>query len=666
MSEKTYCISLYYISLFITWAGCSRPSPSILHPSAQLKSKEIRFWKIQNGGASTSRIRDIETTLVQCETGLKRFFAIHPRPLIVIAYRNRHDFVNGLQHELGFSPKSAAYFLKNNAPRPMQGKMLVPPDQSSLNICHELVHHYMQSAVDLDRLLAEKWFDEGIADFIATSTIEPKSSQRYAEWFRARHQYLPLYRLQSAEQWSELHADPRLRNIAYLQAESMISTFLAIYGVATFQAIIENARRISIEDAFRAVTAQSIEDFFQRWQDKTRADWSTRFFDAAGDAPSFLPRVTPSAVGLKEEAVKHLVEAAVTKRSDTLMVIKDGKLVVERHFLDARGPIETMSVTKSIVSLAIGLLIAENKLPSINTPMDTWFPEWKGTDKAKITLRHVLTHTSGLDHAVAAGMMMKHADRTRYAQERSLITEPGRQFSYNNEASQLLSQVVQKAAGVPIDQYLNTGLFKPLGIKEWTWEKDQAGNVQTFYGLALSARDLARIGLLLCQDGEYSGRRLISSSWVKESTSPSSSASPMMGYLWWQLYGKLQWVQTRGRRERLEKDGLFLAKHLLRFDERAYQRPEEYWLDVGGFLRKKERETLKGWLAQGKDAPLVQSPTQHLGFKADGWQGQYLAVYPRWNLVVVRQRQPITYTEEENQKYGFENFFNLVQQMMKN
>jgi CubicO group peptidase (beta-lactamase class C family) len=59
-------------------------------------------------------------------------------------------------------------------------------------------------------------------------------------------------------------------------------------------------------------------------------------------------------------------------------------------------------VTKSVVSLAVGELIEDGKIPNPNTPLSAWFPEWTVGKKERITLRHILTHTSGLSHQESA------------------------------------------------------------------------------------------------------------------------------------------------------------------------------------------------------------------------------------------------------------------------
>jgi hypothetical protein len=102
---------------------------------------------------------------------------------------------------------------------------------------------------------------------------------------------------------------------------------------------------------------------------------------------------------------------------------------------------------------------------------------------------------------------------------------------------------------------------------------------------------------------------------------------------------------------------------LRRFTGRRYPRAEAYWMAVGAALGPAARRQLVSWL-KGHDAPVVRVPRDYLGFNANGWQGQFLAVYPGWKLIVIRQRRPTTYTEAENKRYGFWRFFKLAEQLV--
>jgi CubicO group peptidase (beta-lactamase class C family) len=388
---------------------------------------------------------------------------------------------------------------------------------------------------------------------------------------------------------------------------------------------------------------------------------AARRFDDDVPQPGFFPRAEPPEAGLDRAALDDLILEAERTHSDSLVVVQDGRTIVERYFGRPRGPIETMSVTKSIVSLAIGLLIEERRIASIDTPMHTFFPEWKTGRKAGVTLRHVLTHTSGIEHKKGAAVLNAQADRLAYARKRPLADDPGKTFSYNNEATQLLSGVVRAAAGVDADAYLKKRLFEPLGIKDFAWARDQARNVQTYYGLALRARDLARIGQLLLDGGALGAKSIVPPAWVKLSTRPGSEATPSYGLLWWLRFDRVQWALPRERAPELRSLGVASIESLEPLLGRAFGTREGFFLEAGALLGPEERGALAAAQERGL-VPLVSRPGSQIGFYADGWLGQRLAVYPAARVVAVRQhRKSEGGDDAENEKLGFGGFLKKLE-----
>ncbi len=365
-----------------------------------------------------------------------------------------------------------------------------------------------------------------------------------------------------------------------------------------------------------------------------------------------------TALGFDGSALDLLLEAASETQSDSLLILKDGKVVVERYFGKPRTPIETMSMTKSIVSIVIGILLGEGKIASVDAPLSTWLPDWKKGAKAKVTLRHVLTHTSGLEHRQGAAVLNQQADRSAFVRKSAVTEEPGARFSYNNEATQLLADVVLAAAGVPLDVYAKEKLFTPLGITELSWDKDQAGNVQTFYGLDLTARDLARLGRLLLARGRHGERQLVPEGWVTESTSAAPNV-PYHGLLWWIRQSKGHVALSTERLDALLAEGFTAADALRPLIGRQFSSIAGAWLEIGSRLDTDARAALAAVLTE-QNAPLVQQPGPTIGFAADGWLGQQLIVLPARNVVAVRQhRAPADGSADDayNKKHGF---FQLV------
>jgi CubicO group peptidase (beta-lactamase class C family) len=316
--------------------------------------------------------------------------------------------------------------------------------------------------------------------------------------------------------------------------------------------------------------------------------------------------------------------------TDALLIVAGDRVVVARAFGHPPRAMDIKSVTKGFTGFAIGFLIAEGKL-SLDQPLSTWFPDWKEGKKAKVLVRHVLRHTSGLSHEPTAWKFESYKDRLAYVRALDLVTEPGAAFSYNNEATMLLSGVIAGAAGESIDTYLERRLFDPLGIKDATWERDGAGNVTTNGGLALSAVSLAKVGMAV-RDG-----RVVPAAWIAAMQEPSKN-TPWVGLLTWTFSDDPKFIQDAQRRALLEKNGFTAGAKLAPLDGKQYRSATAYWLDAGALLTADERTQLA--TAARRDAsPIAQTPTTQIGFWWDGWLGQYLYVLPKAGVVVIRQRR---------------------------
>ena len=390
-----------------------------------------------------------------------------------------------------------------------------------------------------------------------------------------------------------------------------------------------------------------------------RAKPTAKLFDDGLAEAGFLPRGDAFALGVDGASLDVLIGEAERTKSDSLLVLVDGQVVAERYFGARRGPIETMSVTKSMTALAISLLLESKKIGSLDAPLSTWLPEFKSGKKAAVTLRHVLTQSSGLAHGKDARAFNGQKDRTAYARRAAVVDEPGSLFSYNNEATQLLSVVVEQAAGKPVDAFLDERLFRPLGIRGWQWDRDAGQNVQTYYGLALQARDLARIGQLLLDEGRFQGKQLLAPESVRALHTPSDR-SPFYGLLWWLRYERTVHEIDLGK----AGADFVLPKDLVTpLVGRKFSSSEALWLELGSRLSAPEREHLSAWVASGGKLS-SERPDHAIGFYADGSLGQRLAVFPESKLVVVRQRRRRP-RAEESEALSFPSMLKLASALVR-
>ena len=124
-------------------------------------------------------------------------------------------------------------------------------------------------------------------------------------------------------------------------------------------------------------------------------------------------------------------------------------------------------------------------------------------------------------------------DKNEFVVKLSPTAEPGTKWAYSNEGVQLLSPILDKAAGEPIQDYDRKRLFEPLGMRETRLHLDSKKHAWTYADMETTAREFARIGLLMLNRGIWNGRRIISAKWVEQSTQPSQNLNSGYGLLWW-------------------------------------------------------------------------------------------------------------------------------------
>lgn len=208
------------------------------------------------------------------------------------------------------------------------------------------------------------------------------------------------------------------------------------------------------------------------------------------------------------------------------------------------------SVSKTVSSIVVGAAITRGDFKgTLDTPLLSYFDaaKVKNVDdrKRRITLRHVLTMTTGLnwneevaydDPKNDASLMEATDDWVQYVIDRPMAQEPGKVFNYSSGVSELLAHIFEKETGQDIEQYGEKYLFHPLGIDHF-WKRTPLGVVDTEGGLFLRNADLAKIGYLYLHNGEWEGKQIVSKEWVQQSLAASTPAEEdyQYGFKWWLL-----------------------------------------------------------------------------------------------------------------------------------
>lgn len=346
----------------------------------------------------------------------------------------------------------------------------------------------------------------------------------------------------------------------------------------------------------------------------------------------------PETQGVKRAALMALRQRAEVTHSDAVVILKEGKVIADWAFGTPRTAIDSMSITKLVAGLSAGFLLGEGKLSSLDTPIVAIFPEYQGGLKASVTVRHLLTHTSGIQAARTMEALYEAPDSLQYALDTPVVEVPGTAFMYNHTATQLLSGLTERLAGEPLHRYLASRLLEAVGARDWHWRLDPAGHAYAMSDLALRPIDLARIGDVIRAGGkstEGAGKQLLSPAFVRESMQPDLASNKMCGLSWFLFYqGKALaiddaifaiWKQNSVRPS--------FIQHLAPLRNRRFDNPQALLSEVE---RLGEVDTFIRLRNMGLKVVSIVNPGQLQALYAEGWLGQYLVIYPRKGLVAVR------------------------------
>ena len=261
-----------------------------------------------------------------------------------------------------------------------------------------------------------------------------------------------------------------------------------------------------------------------------------------------IPRAeSPKDVGVSAKVVNEFLSDAkqVGYEFHSLMVIRHGKVAVEWYNepYNKDTPQAVYSVSKSFTSTAIGFAISEG-LISLDTKLLDIFPDYppkKADDRFdKLTVRNLLRMSSGKQPSFLSDK--SKVDWIKDYINSPWVFEPGEKFLYINENIFMLSAIINRVTGMSMREYLDTRLFKPLGIDCPFWETDRNGIEAGGWGLYLKTEDIAKLILCYQQKGVYNGVQVIPEEWTVEATKkqigneynrPGTDASFGYGYCFW-------------------------------------------------------------------------------------------------------------------------------------
>lgn len=225
---------------------------------------------------------------------------------------------------------------------------------------------------------------------------------------------------------------------------------------------------------------------------------------------------------------------------NSVVVVCQGKLIYEKYYhktdTDKRLPLH--SVTKSILSTLVGACLQHQIINSLETPVTDIFPHYFNNVKSPyhrlITLRTLLTMTSGFYwqqgvhyHEPMKSQVIHATNALEFLSEFHISDPPGTRFSYKGIDMMLLWAALEKLSGEKPYHLLRDLVYTPLGIESEPWEYTQYKSPSQAH---MTARDMAKIGMVFLQGGTWEGHPLLPEWYAHEATQPYLED---YGYCWW-------------------------------------------------------------------------------------------------------------------------------------
>ncbi len=271
------------------------------------------------------------------------------------------------------------------------------------------------------------------------------------------------------------------------------------------------------------------------------------------------PSSPPEQEGVSSTAVLSFIEH-LEKHVDavhSVMILRHGKVITEGWWApyDAQTPHLMHSLSKSFTSTAMGLAIGEGKL-SLDDPVISFFPEDTPKEPSwqlkAMRIRDLMIMSTG--HRQEPFLFRLESNWVRAFLHAEVEFQPGTHFKYNSAATYMLSAILQNVTGETLVDYLDPRLFQPLGISKPDWDVCPDGINTGGWGLRITTEDIAKLGQLYLQRGNWEGTRILSEEWVDLATSKQTSNGSNPKNDWSQGYGFQFW---RCRHNCYRGDGAF-------------------------------------------------------------------------------------------------------------
>lgn len=239
------------------------------------------------------------------------------------------------------------------------------------------------------------------------------------------------------------------------------------------------------------------------------------------------------------------------KNITSIVVIKNGKLLIEEYFNDANRKTlhDARSVGKSFAATVTGIAIKEGYLKNTQQTLNEFYDLKQfsnySTKKGRVTLQSLLTMSSGFDGTDSnmdspgnEEKMYPTKDWIRFTLDLSMdpAKKIGKNFDYFTAGTVLLGDILHKTVPGGLEKYAHKKLFKPLGITKYKWQYTPQKVASTAGGIQMSALDFAKYGQLYKNNGSWNGKQIITQNWAQRSLTnyfPNTNGARGYGFLFW-------------------------------------------------------------------------------------------------------------------------------------
>ncbi|MEL6438957.1 MAG: serine hydrolase [Cyanobacteria bacterium J06621_8] len=320
---------------------------------------------------------------------------------------------------------------------------------------------------------------------------------------------------------------------------------------------------------------------YPKQQPITTVDWYQPLEAVPGDPAPLAKASSP----LAQSGLPEITEYAEAINSSALLVMHQGKLVGESYWGDfnSSSTFNSMSLSKTIVALLIGIAIAEGHITSELDPVAKYLPFWSGDERQDITIQDLLYMQSGLRNQDNTAnpfsdlvRMYAGTQVNQIALNLPVVRPPQQAYDYNNVNTQILSQVLEASTGERYARYLSTRLWQPLqGSNADLWLDRPQGDPKVFCCLFATPQDWVKVGQLFLDGGQVDGQQVVPAEWIAKMVQPS----PLNDDYGYHIWLKPQINNYKPRASDLPGKGAFINQSTFFLDgasrQRVYIIPEQ-------------------------------------------------------------------------------------------